>query len=279
MTPVEETTDTIDRLRPGRRPKEPAVMHQRWSDLLFLHWPVPVECLRPLVPPALTIDTFEGEAFVGLVPFAVSGLRPPLLPPLPVLSRFDEVNVRTYVHLGGRDPGVWFFSLDASSLLAVQAARALYKLPYYAARIRFTGRGSRSPDGFIEFACERSRKGSKAVGCTVRYRPTASATPAEPGTLEHFLIERYVLYAESKGSLYRARVHHLPYPVQPAEVEGLRDSLVAAAGLPGPDSPPLAHYAAGVEVEVFPPKQIRKRSGARRVGPRSKTSRREGVER
>jgi uncharacterized protein YqjF (DUF2071 family) len=234
-------------------------MHQSWHDLLFLHWPVAIEHLRPLVPRALTIDTFEGEAFVALVPFAVSGLRPPLLPPLPGLSRFDEVNVRTYVHLGRRDPGVWFFSLDASSLLAVQAARALYKLPYHNARIRFRGRGSGSPGDFMEFASQRTGSGERPAACTVRYRPIGAAAPAEPGTLDHFLVERYVLYAERDGALYRARVHHLPYPLQLAEVADLRETLVGAAGLPAPQGAPLAHYAARVDVEVFPPQQIRKR--------------------
>jgi hypothetical protein len=237
-------------------------MHQRWRDLLFVHWPVAVEDLRPLVPRALAIDSFAGEAFVGLVPFAISGLRPPLLPPLPVLSRFDEVNVRTYVHLDGRDPGVWFFSLDASSVLAVEAARALYKLPYYAARIRFRGHRRGSPEDFLEFASERLRPGTRPAVCTVTFRPTGAAAPAEPGTLEHFLIERYVLYAGSDRSLYRARVHHLPYAVQPAEVSDLRQTIVAAAGLPAPRTAPLAHYAAGVDVEVFPPRRIRKRNAA-----------------
>jgi len=231
-------------------------MRQRWSDLLFLHWPAPVESLRPLVPRALSIDTFEGEAFVGLVPFAISGIRAPFLPPLPGLSRFDEVNVRTYVHLRGRDPGVWFFSLDASSRLAVEGARLLYKLPYYTARIQFTGRGGAGPDDFRRFSSERLRSAGTAAGCGVRYRPAADAAPAEPETLEHFLIERYILYAERRGSLYQARVHHLPYPAQPAEVADLRETLVSAAGLPPPETPPLAHYVAWVDVEVFPPKRI-----------------------
>ena len=231
-------------------------MRQRWSDLLFLHWPVPAESLRPLVPSALGIDTFEGEAFVGLVPFAISGIRAPFLPPLPGFSRFDEVNVRTYVHLRGRDPGVWFFSLDASSRLAVHGAQALYKLPYYTARIRFTGRGGAGPDGYLQFSSERLRSARAAAGCDIRYRPSGEAAPAEPETLEHFLVERYILYAGRGGSLYRARVHHLPYPVQPAEVVELRETLVSAAGLPPPDPPLLAHYVAHVDVEVFPPKRI-----------------------
>ena len=117
------------------RPSGTPVMKQTWSELLFLHWPVSVDDLRQLVPAALDIDTFEGRAWVGLVPFTVTGARVSFLPPVPFVSAFHEVNVRTYVRHRGGDPGVWFFSLDASNRLAVTAARQLYKLPYHHARI------------------------------------------------------------------------------------------------------------------------------------------------
>src|SRR5687768_5057240 len=125
----------IDRVSPTLRPDRTAVMHQRWAELGFLHWPIPVAALRDLIPRALTIDTHEGQAYVGVVPFTVTGARPMLMPPLPWVSDFHEVNVRAYVHLDGADPGVWFFSLDASNPVVVAAARALFHLPYHHARI------------------------------------------------------------------------------------------------------------------------------------------------
>ncbi len=132
-----KVADLIDRTAPAREPDAPAVMHQNWHHLLFLHWEMPPEELQRALPPELTVDTFEGIAYVGLVPFTISGARAALTPPLPWISDFHEVNLRTYVHRQGRDPGVWFFSLDASSAIAVAAARAAYKLPYFHSHIEF----------------------------------------------------------------------------------------------------------------------------------------------
>ena len=162
-------------------------MHQRWAELGFLHWPVPVAALRALVPRALTIDTHEGQAYVGLVPFTVTGARPMLMPPLPWVSDFHEVNVRTYVHLDGADPGVWFFSLDASNPVVVAAARALFLLPYHHARMEMD-----VDPGGIDFRSERT--GAPTAACAVRYEPLGRAEPAAAGSLEHFLAERYLLY-------------------------------------------------------------------------------------
>jgi uncharacterized protein YqjF (DUF2071 family) len=226
-------------------------MRQRWARLLFLHWPVPADEVRPLVPAGLEVDTCDGQAWIGLVPFVVTGARPVFLPPLPGVSNFEEVNVRTYVHHGGRDPGVWFFSLDAASLIAVAAARALYKLGYRHAEMSADTNG-----GSVRFRSRRLAPGPLPATCAVRYEPRGSITHAAPGTLEHFLIERYVLYAAHESRLYQARVHHAPYPVQGATVEGLEEDLVAAAGIRRPASPPLAHYASMVDVEVFPLRAI-----------------------
>ena len=126
----------IDRIAPTRRPPGRTVMRQQWRDLLFLHWPVPVEQLRPLIPAELAIDTYEGQAYIGLVPFTMRNVRPTWSPPVPPLSHFHEINVRTYVHRQGRDPGVWFFSLDAANPIAVKIARLWFKLPYFYARMR-----------------------------------------------------------------------------------------------------------------------------------------------
>lgn len=237
----------IDRATPTLRPSGRAALRQSWLDLLFLHWRVPVEALRPLIPPRLGIDTYEGRAYIGLVPFTMTGVRPVWSPAVPGLSDFHEVNVRSYVHLDGRDPGVWFLSLDASSRLAVLVARSTYHLPYRFARMSL----ARGPGGEVRYSSERRWPGPKPAACAMRYWPTGPASPAAVGTREHFLAERYVLYAERRGRIYRGRVHHIPYPLQPAGFADLDESLVAAAGVHRGAETPLAHYAKGVSVEVF----------------------------
>jgi uncharacterized protein len=237
----------IDRSSPTRRPAGPAALRQSWLDLLFLHWPVPVEALRPLIPPRLEIDTHEGQAYVGLVPFTMTGVRPVWSPAVPGLSNFHEVNVRTYVHLEGRDPGVWFLSLDASSRIAVLVARATYHLPYRFARMSL----AHGPAGEVRYSSERRWPGPKPAGCAMRYWPVGPVAPAPLRSLEHFLAERYVLYAERRGRLLRGRVHHSPYPLQAAAFADLDESLVAAAGVRRGSETPSAHYAKGVSVEVF----------------------------
>jgi uncharacterized protein YqjF (DUF2071 family) len=240
----------IDRVLPTCRPPGRAAMRQRWADLLFLHWAVPAAALRPRLPPRLSADTFEGQAYVGLVPFRMTGVRPVWAPAFPPFSDFRQVNVRTYVHLAGQEPGVWLFSLDASSALAVVMARVLYKLPYYLARTRL----EYDAEGGVCYTSDR--RGSRPVGCRVRYAPCGPARVALPGSLEHFLAERYVLYTQSRGRLYRGRVHHRPYPLQPAQIDGLEETLLAAAGLARPEEAPLAHYVREVSAEVFPLRRI-----------------------
>ena len=224
-------------------------MHQRWSELLFLHWPVPVEVLRPLVPDELEIDTFDGAAYVGLVPFTMSGVRYAWAPPIPGTSRFHETNVRTYVHRHGRDPGVWFFSLDAANALAVKAARWFWSLPYHYASIRLT----QAPDGSTAYRSERLWPAPTPAGCDLSYTPEGAPRHAAPGTRDHFLVERYVLYTRHQGRLVSGRVHHAPYPLQQARVHRLEESLLAAAGLPRPEGEaPLVHFAREVRVRIFP---------------------------
>ena len=243
----------IDRVAPTVRPRRRAVMRQDWGHLLFLHWEVPADQIRPLLPPGLELDLFEGRAFVGLVPFTMSGVRPVWLPAVPGLSKFHETNVRTYVHASGRDPGVWFLSLDAANAIAVRVARALFHLPYHYARMGLTqgppGREGRPAT--LPYISERRWPGPVPASSAIRAAPRGPVTPAAVGTLEHFLAERYILYARSRGRLSRGQVHHTPYPLQSAEVLALEESLLAAAGLKRPDARPLAHYARGVSVEVF----------------------------
>lgn len=248
------TGDPIDRIAPTLRPAGRVAMYQRWEHLLFLHWPVPSESIARMLPPGLEVDTFGGRAYVGLVPFTMRGVRPRGLPAVRWLSDFHEVNVRTYVHAGGRDPGVWFFSLDAESRIAVRLARLWYHLPYSFAAMHL-GVGSTAADGHgpeIEYRSERKGPGPRPASCRLTYRPAGEPDPARPGTLEHFLIERYILYAQARGSLYSGRVHHDPYPVQAAELLDLQEDLVAAAGVEPTGGAPLVHYARGVRVEVFP---------------------------
>ncbi|HWE39818.1 MAG TPA: DUF2071 domain-containing protein [Isosphaeraceae bacterium] len=238
-------------------------MRQRWAALLFLHWEVEPDALRSLLPPGLELDTFEGRAFVGLVPFTMTGVRPRPLPAVPGLSSFHEVNVRTYVHYRGQGPGVWFFSLDAANAVAVKLARWSYHLPYYHAAMTLdpTDRDiqaalDRGESPTIDFASERLAPGPRPASCRVRYRPEGTPRPAPSGTLEHFLIERYLLYACADGRLYRGRVHHPPYPVQSARVEALDETLVAAAGVARPATEPLGHFAREVRVRVYPLRRL-----------------------
>jgi uncharacterized protein YqjF (DUF2071 family) len=244
----------IDRVTPTLRPDEGVVMKQRWAELLFLHWAVDREALGRQLPADLQLDTFEGRAYVGIIPFTVTGARPTWLPPLPFVSGFHEVNLRTYVHRAGRDPGVWFFTLDASNAVVVQTARALFKLPYRHSDIHFDleepAPSARDSGRWIRFTSRRVRGDRPELD--VRYRAAGAPRPAPAGSLEHFLIERYILYTVDDGKLYRARVHHEPYPMQPAELSELRQNFLATIDLSQPERPPLAHYASEVHVEVFP---------------------------
>jgi uncharacterized protein len=227
-------------------------MHQTWRDLLFAHWPVPDRALRPLVPAGLALQTFEGQTWVGITSFVLTGLRPRGLPAIPGLSRFPEINVRTYVTVGGEKPGVFFFSLDAGSTLAVLAARALYSLPYF--RARFEVRADR---GSIVYACRRTARRAFPAEFQAVYRPTGEAAITRPGTLAHWLTERYRLYAaDGRSGLLRAEIDHAPWPLQPAEADIERNTMTAGLGFELPDVAPLVHFAARVDVRVWPPEAV-----------------------
>jgi uncharacterized protein YqjF (DUF2071 family) len=232
----------IDRLLPARRPAGPLWGWQHWRKVLFMHWAVPVEAMRRAVPMGFELDLHDGVAYVGVVPFAMEGVRPSVIPNFAALN-FLETNVRTYVIRNG-EPGVYFFSLDAASRLAVLAARAGFALPYYYASIQM-----QEAEGAIRYTTTRAGTG---VRHEVRYKIGAALGASQVGTLEHFLIERYLLFTEHRGSIRRGQVHHLPYSVHGVEVTTLHDELVAAAGLPPVSGPPLhAHYSPGVDVEIF----------------------------
>ncbi|MGH9174548.1 MAG: YqjF family protein, partial [Vicinamibacterales bacterium] len=193
--------------RPWPVPDGPWVMTQRWHDLLFMHWPLAPQVLRPLVPAALPLDTYDGRAWIGIVPFWMSNVRPRLVPPIPGLSRFPELNVRTYVSLDGK-PGVYFFSLDAANRLAVAAAR-LIRLPYFHARMSSERRGES-----IEYASHRIERGAPRASFRARYRPTGDALrDIGHGTLPSWLTARYCLYTVGPdGRPYRLEIDHRPWP-------------------------------------------------------------------
>jgi hypothetical protein len=222
-------------------------MAMRWHNLLFMHWPIRPEVLRPLIPAVLALDTFEGWAWLGVVPFRMTGVRPHYLPALPYLSAFPELNVRTYVTTPGRS-GVWFFSLDAASRLAVAVARALFHLPYVYARMHVEREG----DG-IRYRSQRP----DGPAFLARYRPSGPAQPSARGTLEYFLTERYCLYARPPGgAIHRAEIDHQPWPLQPAVAEIERNDMPAANGI-AVEGHPLAHYAERLNVVIGPLRSVR----------------------
>jgi uncharacterized protein len=226
--------------RPWPLPAGGWLMAQTWEELLFAHWRVPLELVRSHVPPDLDVDTHDGEAWLGITPFRVANLRFRGLPALPRVSAFLELNCRTYVTLGGERPGIWFFSLDASSRLAVAAARRLYRLPYFPARM----------SGLPRYRCARLGADRPHVWESV-YAPAGAAFAAVPGRLEHFLAERYCLYTtDSTGRLYRAEIHHPPWPLQRAEAE-LELNTMPPDGL-GPEGEPLLHYSERQDVLIWP---------------------------
>ncbi len=186
-------------------------MGQTWEDLLFVHWRVPTESLRSLVPHHVEVEEHDGSAWLGVTPFGITGLRLRGLLPLPRVSSFLELNVRTYV-TDGEKPGIWFFSLDAASRLAVEGARAAYKLPYFVARMHSAHVGD-----WIAF--ESARVTATGVAFGARYRATGTEFVAEAGSLEYFLTERYSLYAEDRGRLKRAEIQHAPWTLRRADAE------------------------------------------------------------
>jgi uncharacterized protein len=223
-------------------PEEPWVMAQTWDDLLFAHWRVPAERIARLVPQGLEVDQHDGSAWLGITPFVLTALRLRGTVPLPGLSTFPELNVRTYVTTGDK-PGIWFFSLDAASRLAVEGARRAYKLPYHLARMRADRRGDT-----IEYASSRLEDGERNF--EARYRPAGGVFNADPQSLEWFLAERYCLYAVDRGRLRRAEIQHPPWPLQDAEAE-IRTNTMPPNGI-DVDSRPLCHFSKRQDVLIWP---------------------------
>jgi uncharacterized protein YqjF (DUF2071 family) len=227
----------------------PAIAFQRWRDLLFIHWRVAPSALRPLVPPALALDLWDRAAWVTLIPFEVAESRPATWPHR-LAHGFLEANLRTYVLGPDGETGIYFWSLEASSLVAVAGARLLYGLPYFPARMAMD-RGS----GRVRYDSER-RIGPPA-SLHVDWTVGEALGAAAAGSLDHFLVERYALYVARGGAIYRARVRHRPYPLRRASVGALSETLLRAAGIPAPAGAPLLHYSPGVDVDIYPPHRAR----------------------
>jgi uncharacterized protein YqjF (DUF2071 family) len=237
---------SIDRLAPALRPNGRPGGFQRWRHLLFLHWTSAVDELAATLPSGLTLDSWEGKAYVGVVAFTMRDVSPSWAPPLRPISDFHELNLRTYVVADGV-PGVWFYSLDAASRVAVSIARRFWGLPYHHATMQLTIDGDD-----VRYRSERKRPPPTPATFSADYRVGAERACAAAGTLDHFLVERYVLYAASKsGGLRRGRVHHEPYPLRTATVARYAQSMTSAAALPIDDGAPLVHYSPGVDVDVF----------------------------
>ena len=232
--------------RPWPLPSGPWIMEQTWHDLLFAHWPVAPEAMRPLVPPQLALDLFDGRSWIAVTPFHMSGVRARWLPRLPGLSSFPELNVRSYVTYRGK-AGVYFFSLDAASRSAVWSARKTYRLPYFFAHMNVEER-----DGWFHY---RSSREAGPAELRAQYRPTQPVELRTPGTLDHWLTERYCLYTVSRGTVYRAEIHHEPWPLEDAEAEFRTNSMASAGGIELPALSPLLHFSKKLEVLIWPLKK------------------------
>lgn len=225
-------------------------MEMRWLDLMFIHYRVPLEKLRALVPRPLEVDTFDGEAWIGVVPFRMSHVVPRGVPPLPWFSAFAELNVRTYVKFEGR-AGVWFFSLDAANPFAVRAARRFFHLPYFDAEM-----SSQEHGGAIEYRSRRVHRGAAEAEFRAVYRPVSDVFRAQPGSLDHWLTERYCLYAENRrGELFRTDVHHEPWPLQAGEIGIEKNTMLDWLGVQTLDSKPLLHFARRLDVVAWFPER------------------------
>jgi uncharacterized protein YqjF (DUF2071 family) len=233
--------------RPFLLPRGPWVMRQTWNNLLFVHWPLEPGYLRQFVPGRLSLDLFDGRAWLAVTPFHMTNIRPPWTPPLPWLSAFPELNVRTYVVYDGA-PGVFFFSLDAARLLAVWAARSGYLLPYFHAKMRVQVEGNK-----IIYNSRRLKMPAEFRGS---YWATGPVRRWENNSLEYFLTERYCLFTVRGDRVYRGDIHHVPWPLQDAEAEIEVNTVTQAAGVQLPPAKPLLHFAKKLDVLIWPLKNL-----------------------
>ncbi len=230
-------------------PGRPWVLRQRWLNLLFAHWPVPAAALRSLVPPSLSVEEFDGTSWVGIVAFKIEGLMWRGLPDLPYFSSFPEVNLRLYVSAEGK-PGVWFISLDADNAAAVMGARVAFRLPYWRARMSIA-----RTDRIVRFRSVRRRRPETAID--MQYQPRDPASEAVPGTLDHFLTERYCLYTlRADGRLRRLEIHHAPWQLHRADADVARNTLASTQGIQLPDTAPILHFSQCQDVIAWWPETV-----------------------
>jgi uncharacterized protein YqjF (DUF2071 family) len=244
-----DITDT-DRLALRARPAGRPIMYQKWGKLLFMHWRIDERLLRPLIPRQLEIDTYDGSAWIGVVPFTMWDIRASFLPAIPGTSAFHELNVRTYVYHQGV-PSVLFLSLDAANKLAVWGARTFYHLPYFNAGMSLSQTGNT-----ISYSSVRKDRRGAPAELQATWNIGEALPPTLHDSLEFFLTERYCLDCEHRGKLYRARIHHQPWPLRQAALKALGSSMAESHGLPTPPGDPLLHYCEEVSVEIWPLKKI-----------------------
>ncbi len=232
--------------RPWPLPESRWVMRMSWEKLAFLHWQVPTDPLQRHLPDGVELDLFEGHAWLGVVPFLMTGVGLRGFPNVPGTDRFPELNLRTYVKCNGR-AGVWFFSLDAGSRLAVRLARWRFHLPYFDARMRIDS-GERTC-----YTSERTHRGAVAGRLEAEYRPISAVTAAQPGTVEHWLTERYCLFScDANGQIWRGEIHHCPWPLQSAVASIRENTLGALISVKLNRAPSLVHYAERLDVVAWP---------------------------
>jgi uncharacterized protein YqjF (DUF2071 family) len=241
------TKSEFDRLRMRAKPDGNPVMEQNWDKILFLHWPVDPQLMRARIPAHLEVDLFEDKAWIGITPFRVTELRLMSLPPIPGLDSFNEINVRTYVHHNGK-PGIWFFSLDASKLIPVIAARLFYQVPYFSAEIDFQQAEN-------DFSVEMTRTTNRNVRFKARWKKGTRLRDPDAESLAFFLVERYCFFAELGNSLMMTRVYHQPWILDEAIVGSYESSLIGSLGLPEPVGEPLAHFSEGVTTQIWDPRR------------------------
>jgi uncharacterized protein YqjF (DUF2071 family) len=224
--------------RPWPMPDTPWIMTQTWHDLLFAHWRIDKALIASAVPRPLEVETFDGAAWIGVVPFHMTNVAPRGVPALPAVSAFIELNVRTYVRVDDK-PGVYFFSLDASSRVAVRVARTMFHLPYYSASMSI-----RTVGDAVDYRSARTESGAPAAGLVASYRPSGPVFRAEPGSLEYFLTERYCLYTVDRGGYpCRLEIHHPPWRLQHADAHFEANTMTNGTGIELPPDVPLLHFA------------------------------------
>ncbi|MFC6865379.1 YqjF family protein [Halomicroarcula sp. GCM10025817] len=218
------------------------ILRMRWRDVGFLHWPVDPSVVAETLPDPLTVDTYDGDAYLGVVPFRMADIRPR---GSPVGRSFGELNLRTYVRAGGT-PGVYFYNLDADDALSVRLARRLFMLPYYSASMRVESR-----DGRVRFQSERPGTNGPTARFDVTYEGDGAPSTPDTHSLEQFLVERYRFYASAEnGQVYYADINHEPWPLEGGTADVRRNELFDVNGFEYPDGDPLVHYSEGIDVSA-----------------------------